>query len=772
MAGGGDAAAFVVADVVDDEVAAEVFEFAGGGDHVGAGHVIAHDLDAEVAAGLDDAFDGFGVGACHDDDVGGTGFGHHFCFEVATVHGFEVGDDGDAREGIAEGADPVEAFGEEEGCACFEPVDPGAEGHAGGFEGFVDAGEVEGDLDDGIHGGGEWGREGRGSKAIGGAWAKENRTALWGAVRRDYRREPVAGRLLAGFGLFVSGFPAGDAGGEVLDVGVAEFLGGVGRGGVGVATWAAAISDDESLLVGWELRLEGILDGVEVESGWDVAGFPRVAAIDVDDDGLFVGDGLLEVGDADVREFTGEDIGDGEEAEEESEEFFHGMFCGVGFLLMKPPLFTETADWVPCGERGGSGTCGDGEKVRQKSLPSIGINGQIFPWGFACGDVGEEGFDGASDGSGEGAVDVGIEHEADAVTEEAGFEVELAEGGGGLAFGAFEEVADEVGVALDAAGWEGGFAGEEEVAGEFAGEFVDEGGIVWFFAELVDGFGGAVGEAGGVFHDEVREQIAGGARVIGEWEVFAGRVGVGFEAAGDEVADLIGVGGGERRAGGGDVPATEAIGEWDVVADFVVAVGFLSGAVPCDADGADDEAWEVAALGIRVAVHAAGGAGEGGAVGDPAAVGDVEDHAGVGVEAGDFETTAGDEADEGVFVEVEGARVARVDDAALEAGGGEHHELGAVVDLEGLEERGEEGFFGGGIEGELAGFDVLIETGEAVGWFPVPVVVRGLSEFRGLGVGEGEQQEECSDALGRGAGGRRRRRLGDGHRHSRSDTMA
>ena len=183
VACGGDAAAFVVADVVDDEVAAEVLEFAGSGDHVWAGHVVAHDLDAEVAAGFDDAFDGFGVGAGHDDDVGGTGFGHHFCFEVATVHGFEVCDDGDAWEGVAEGADPVEPFGEEEGSTGFEPIDAGAEGHAGGFEGFVDAGEVEGDLDDGLHGEESVGPGGEGKQGDCGSadeWAKENRTAFLG----------------------------------------------------------------------------------------------------------------------------------------------------------------------------------------------------------------------------------------------------------------------------------------------------------------------------------------------------------------------------------------------------------------------------------------------------------------------------------------------------------------------------------------------------------------------------------------------------------------
>ena len=43
---GGDAAALVVADVVDDEVAAEVFQVLRAGDHVGAGEVVAHHLHA------------------------------------------------------------------------------------------------------------------------------------------------------------------------------------------------------------------------------------------------------------------------------------------------------------------------------------------------------------------------------------------------------------------------------------------------------------------------------------------------------------------------------------------------------------------------------------------------------------------------------------------------------------------------------------------------------------------------------------------------------
>lgn len=176
VAGCGDAAAFVVSGVMDDEVAAEVFQFAGSRHHVRAGHVVAHDLDTEIVTGLDDALDGFRVGAGHHDDVGGSGFGHHFRFEVAPVHGFEVGYDGDAWESAAECADPVESFCEEKGSACFQPVDASAQGHGCGFEGFVDIGEVERDLDDGFHG---WGGGGVGNQA-----RISRMTCPWTSVRR------------------------------------------------------------------------------------------------------------------------------------------------------------------------------------------------------------------------------------------------------------------------------------------------------------------------------------------------------------------------------------------------------------------------------------------------------------------------------------------------------------------------------------------------------------------------------------------------------------
>jgi AraC-like DNA-binding protein len=92
------------------------------------------------------------VGAGHHDDVGGAGFGHHLGLEVAAVHGLKIGDDGRVRKGGAEGADAVESLGEDERGAGLEPVDAGPQGEGGGLEGFVDVGEVEGDLNDGFHG--------------------------------------------------------------------------------------------------------------------------------------------------------------------------------------------------------------------------------------------------------------------------------------------------------------------------------------------------------------------------------------------------------------------------------------------------------------------------------------------------------------------------------------------------------------------------------------------------------------------------------------------
>jgi hypothetical protein len=56
-----------------------------------------------------------------------------------------------------------------------------------------------------------------------------------------------------------------------------------------------------------------------------VAGFPGVAAVHVDDGNLFIFNGLLQVSDGDIGKLTRENAGGEEEAEEEGEQFFHGM---------------------------------------------------------------------------------------------------------------------------------------------------------------------------------------------------------------------------------------------------------------------------------------------------------------------------------------------------------------------------------------------------------------------------------------------------------------
>ena len=116
---GGDTAAFIVADMVDDEIAAQVFAELGAGDHVGAAEVIAHDLDAMVTAGLHDYLKGFFVGTGHHHHVGGASLRHHFCFKVAAIHRFQVGHDRDVREGLTQGADAVETLGQDERGSCF-----------------------------------------------------------------------------------------------------------------------------------------------------------------------------------------------------------------------------------------------------------------------------------------------------------------------------------------------------------------------------------------------------------------------------------------------------------------------------------------------------------------------------------------------------------------------------------------------------------------------------------------------------------------------------
>jgi len=139
---GGDAAAFVVADVVDDEIAAKVLAELGAGDHVGAAEVVAHDLRTMVTAGLHDDLESFFVGAGHDDHVGGACLGHHLRLEVAAVHRLEVGHNGRPGEGLPQRPHTVQALGEDQRRPGLQPVDAGTHRHRSRFERLIDVRQV------------------------------------------------------------------------------------------------------------------------------------------------------------------------------------------------------------------------------------------------------------------------------------------------------------------------------------------------------------------------------------------------------------------------------------------------------------------------------------------------------------------------------------------------------------------------------------------------------------------------------------------------------
>ncbi len=151
--GGCDAAALVVADVVDDVIAAEILQPLGPGDHVRAHHIVAHDLDAEIASGLHHALDGLLMRAGHHHHVGRARFGHHFRFQVTAVHRLQISYDGHAGKALAQAAHAMQALRENERRAGFQPIHARPQGHFRRGERFVDVGEVEGYLDDGGHGG-------------------------------------------------------------------------------------------------------------------------------------------------------------------------------------------------------------------------------------------------------------------------------------------------------------------------------------------------------------------------------------------------------------------------------------------------------------------------------------------------------------------------------------------------------------------------------------------------------------------------------------------
>jgi len=152
IAPGGDSPAFVISDMVDDEVATEILESSGRRHHIRSGQIISHDLDPEIPSRLDHTFDCLFVRAFHYHHMSGSCPGHHFGFEIAAVHRFQIRHNGDTGEALPESPHPAKSLGEDEGGSGFQPVDPGAQGNSRRFECFTEIGKIQGNLDDRFHG--------------------------------------------------------------------------------------------------------------------------------------------------------------------------------------------------------------------------------------------------------------------------------------------------------------------------------------------------------------------------------------------------------------------------------------------------------------------------------------------------------------------------------------------------------------------------------------------------------------------------------------------
>src|SRR5262249_5171238 len=117
-----------------------------GGGLVFTDHVVAHHLDAEIAPGLDYAFDRLRVSARHYYDVRRAGSGHHLGFEIAAVHSLQVCDYRVVGEFPAQRPHAVKPFGPDQRRARFEPVDTGLDRNARGLNRFFYVSQVERDL--------------------------------------------------------------------------------------------------------------------------------------------------------------------------------------------------------------------------------------------------------------------------------------------------------------------------------------------------------------------------------------------------------------------------------------------------------------------------------------------------------------------------------------------------------------------------------------------------------------------------------------------------
>ena len=88
MAPGCNTSSFVVSNMMYYKIAAEIFKHDGSFYHVRATQIVTHHFYSKIATGFDHTSDSFLVRACHDDYMSSTSPGHHFCFEVSSIHRF------------------------------------------------------------------------------------------------------------------------------------------------------------------------------------------------------------------------------------------------------------------------------------------------------------------------------------------------------------------------------------------------------------------------------------------------------------------------------------------------------------------------------------------------------------------------------------------------------------------------------------------------------------------------------------------------------------
>src|SRR5690606_4695455 len=133
---------FIVSNMVDDIITSEIFQSPGTSNHIMTAQVIPHDFHSKILPCLNYAFDALFMCTRHDNHVGGTRFSHHFCFQVASVHGFQIGHDGSVRKCLSEFAYTVQPLCQDQRSAGFKPVNSSPHGHSRSLEGFFDVGQV------------------------------------------------------------------------------------------------------------------------------------------------------------------------------------------------------------------------------------------------------------------------------------------------------------------------------------------------------------------------------------------------------------------------------------------------------------------------------------------------------------------------------------------------------------------------------------------------------------------------------------------------------